>query len=87
MAIYTYNWTKDNIDKLIMNCSKLGQWLSVRSCFLNSVTSQKLGLFHNQAITQKTFVRYVLLLIILQEVLSSKLQEVLSMGPASASPF
>ncbi|RZC33025.1 SZT2-like, partial [Asbolus verrucosus] len=55
IVIYTYNWARDNIDKLISNCSKLGQWLSMRSCFLNSVTSQKLGLFHNQAITQKSF--------------------------------
>ncbi|KAJ3640250.1 hypothetical protein Zmor_003559 [Zophobas morio] len=55
ILIYTYNWARDNIEKLISNCTKLGQWLSMRSCFLNSVTSQKLGLFHNQAIIQKNF--------------------------------
>ncbi|KAH0819001.1 hypothetical protein GEV33_003789 [Tenebrio molitor] len=55
ILIYTYNWARDNIDKLISNCTKLGQWLSMRSCFLNSVTSQKLGLFHNQALIQKNF--------------------------------
>ncbi|XP_008200755.1 KICSTOR complex protein SZT2 isoform X3 [Tribolium castaneum] len=55
ILIYTYNWARDNIEKLVSNCSKLGQWLSMRSCFLNSVSAQKLGLFHNQALVQKGF--------------------------------
>ncbi|KAG5885699.1 hypothetical protein JTB14_002313 [Gonioctena quinquepunctata] len=53
IIVYTYNWTKDNIDKLNTSCTNLGSWLCVRSCFLNSVTSQKLGLFHNQSLTRK----------------------------------
>ncbi|KAJ8923504.1 hypothetical protein NQ315_010082 [Exocentrus adspersus] len=55
IIVFTYNWAKDSIDKLISNCSNLGLWLCVRSCFLNSVTSQKLGLFHNQPLTRKCF--------------------------------
>ncbi|XP_018578793.1 KICSTOR complex protein SZT2 isoform X1 [Anoplophora glabripennis] len=55
IIVFTYNWAKDSIDKLISSCSNLGQWLCVRSCFLNSVTSQKLGLFHNQPLTRKCF--------------------------------
>ncbi|XP_056646993.1 KICSTOR complex protein SZT2-like isoform X1 [Diorhabda sublineata] len=55
IVIYTYNWAKENIDKLYNSCSNLGLWLCVRSCFLNSVISQKLGLFHNQSLTRKLF--------------------------------
>ncbi|KAJ8966989.1 hypothetical protein NQ317_011189 [Molorchus minor] len=55
IVVYMYNWAKDNIDKLISNCSNLGLWLCVRSCFLNSITSQKLGLFHNQPLIRKCF--------------------------------
>ncbi|CAH1153732.1 unnamed protein product [Phaedon cochleariae] len=55
IIIYTYNWTNENIDKLTTSCANLGLWLCVRSCFLNSVISQKLGLFHNQPLTRKIF--------------------------------
>lgn len=55
IIIYTYNWTKEKIDKLVSNCTNLGLWLSVRSCFLNSLTAQKLGLFHNQYLARKNF--------------------------------
>ncbi|CAH1982614.1 unnamed protein product [Acanthoscelides obtectus] len=55
IIIYTYNWVKDNVDKLINNCTNLGYWLNVRSSFINSVTSQKLGIFHNQPLTRKVF--------------------------------
>ncbi|KAF7281911.1 hypothetical protein GWI33_004033 [Rhynchophorus ferrugineus] len=55
ILIYTYNWAKDSIDKLDQKCRNLANWLSVRSCYLNSVISQKLGLFHNQPLTRKCF--------------------------------
>ncbi|VEN57127.1 unnamed protein product, partial [Callosobruchus maculatus] len=55
IIIYTYNWVKDNVDKLINNCTNLGYWLNVRSSFINSVTSQKLGIFYNQPLTRKVF--------------------------------
>lgn len=55
ILIYAYNWTKEKFDKLIANCGNLSQWLSVRSCFLQSVTAQKLGIFQNQALTRKSF--------------------------------
>ncbi|XP_030748432.1 LOW QUALITY PROTEIN: KICSTOR complex protein SZT2-like [Sitophilus oryzae] len=55
ISIYTYNWAKDNVDKLVNHCENLASWLSVRSCYLNSVTLQKLGLFHNQPLTRKCF--------------------------------
>ncbi|CAG9855485.1 unnamed protein product [Phyllotreta striolata] len=57
IIIYAYNWAKDNIDKLCTSCNNLGSWLCVRSCFLNSVTSQKLGLFHNQPLIRKIFMK------------------------------
>ncbi|KAL1492858.1 hypothetical protein ABEB36_011037 [Hypothenemus hampei] len=56
IVIYAYNWAKENIEKLIQNCLNLTQWLTVRSCFLNSTISQKLGLFYNQPLTRKCFV-------------------------------
>ncbi|XP_066247487.1 KICSTOR complex protein SZT2-like [Euwallacea similis] len=55
ITIYTYNWAKENIDKLTKNCMNLAQWLALRSCFVNSATSQKLGLFYNQPLTRKCF--------------------------------
>ncbi|CAG9828371.1 unnamed protein product [Diabrotica balteata] len=55
ILIYTYNWAKEIIDKLYTSCSNLGSWLCVRSCLLNSITSQKLGIFHNQPLTRKVF--------------------------------
>ncbi|CAH0562057.1 unnamed protein product [Brassicogethes aeneus] len=55
IVIFTYNWARDNVEKLNSNCNNLTLWLSVRSCFLNSITSQKLGLFHNQPLTRKCF--------------------------------
>nr|XP_023016879.1 KICSTOR complex protein SZT2-like [Leptinotarsa decemlineata] len=54
IIMYAYNWAKDHIDKLNANCTNLGSWLCVRSCFLNSVISQKLGIFHNQPLTRKS---------------------------------
>nr|CAH7745695.1 unnamed protein product [Callosobruchus chinensis] len=55
IIIYTYNWIKDNVDKLMNNCTNLGYWLNVRSSFINSVTSQKLGIFYNQPLTRKVY--------------------------------
>lgn len=55
VTFYSYNWTKDNIEKLISDITNLGSWLCVRSCFLNSVTLQKMGLFHNQPLTRKCY--------------------------------
>ncbi|XP_050313415.1 KICSTOR complex protein SZT2-like [Anthonomus grandis grandis] len=55
IIIYTYNWAKENVEKLVKHCSNLVQWLTLRSCFLNSGISQKLGLFFNQSLTRKCF--------------------------------
>lgn len=56
IAILTYNWSKENVDKLIEFGKNIGFWLSVRAGVLNSVIAQKLGLFYNQAATRKTLV-------------------------------
>ncbi|XP_048517774.1 KICSTOR complex protein SZT2 isoform X3 [Dendroctonus ponderosae] len=55
IVIYTYNWAKEHMDKLIQNCMNLSQWLTLRSCFMNSAVAQKLGLFYNQPLTRKCF--------------------------------
>ncbi|CAG9759252.1 unnamed protein product [Ceutorhynchus assimilis] len=54
-VIYTYNWPKENVDKLHKQCTNLNQWLTLRSCYANSAISQKLGLFYNQPLTRKCF--------------------------------
>lgn len=56
ITILTYNWSKDNIDKLIDQGTNIGMWLSVRAGVLNSVIAQKLGLFYNQAAARTTLV-------------------------------
>lgn len=57
IILYTYNWSKDNVDKLTEHGKNVGLWLSVRANLLNSITTQKLGLFYNQAISRKSIVR------------------------------
>ncbi|KAF5294731.1 hypothetical protein FQA39_LY00215 [Lamprigera yunnana] len=52
--LYTYNWSKDNINKLIDLGEHIGLWLSVRAAVLNSITAQKLGIFYNQALTRNS---------------------------------
>lgn len=54
VVIYTYNWSKDTTDKLIEQSSNLGLWLTMRGGLLSSMTSQKLGLFHDQIISRKS---------------------------------
>ncbi|GJQ67112.1 hypothetical protein Trydic_g21981 [Trypoxylus dichotomus] len=54
IIIYTYNWSKDNMDKLIEQGTNLGLWLTLRGGLLSSMTSQKLGLFHDQVISRKS---------------------------------
>lgn len=61
IIIYTYNWSKDNVDKLLDYSTNLGMWLSVRASFLNSVIAQKIGLFHNQPMTRKEFVSEIMI--------------------------
>lgn len=56
IVIYTYNWSKDNMDKLIELGTNLGLWLTLRGALLTSMTSQKLGLFHDQVISRKSLV-------------------------------
>ncbi|KAK4871539.1 hypothetical protein RN001_015663 [Aquatica leii] len=54
ISLYTYNWSKDNVNKLIDFGTNLGLWLSVRAAVLNSITAQKLGIFYNQALTRSS---------------------------------
>lgn len=58
VILYTYNWSKDNVDKLVELASNIGLWLSVRASVSNSVTAQKLGIFYNQAITRTNLVYF-----------------------------
>ncbi|KAF5284426.1 hypothetical protein FQR65_LT13560 [Abscondita terminalis] len=54
ISVYTYNWSKDNANKLIDFGTNLGLWLSVRAAVLNSIVAQKLGIFYNQALTRSS---------------------------------
>ncbi|XP_025829072.1 KICSTOR complex protein SZT2-like [Agrilus planipennis] len=54
IVLYTYNWPKDNVDKLTEYINHFGMWLNMRAGILASVTAQKLGLFHNQVLSRKT---------------------------------
>lgn len=56
VILYTYNWSKDRVDKLMIQSNSLGMWMSARSSVLNSVVAQKLGLFQNQAVTRKSMI-------------------------------
>lgn len=54
MTFYTYNWSKERVDKLMIQCNNLGMWLDARASLLSSIVSQKQGLFHNQLTVRKT---------------------------------
>lgn len=54
ILLYTYNWSKDNVDKLLEYGNNVGLWLSFRASLQHSITAQKCGLFTNQAISRKS---------------------------------
>lgn len=53
ILIYMYNWSKERVDKLIVQTNNLGLWLSARTSVLNSIVAQKHGLFQNQMLSRK----------------------------------
>lgn len=53
LLIYMYNWSKERVDKLIVQTNNLGLWLSARTSVLNSIVAQKKGVFQNQMLTRK----------------------------------
>lgn len=53
LILYTYNWSKERVDKLMVQSNSLGLWMSARSSVLNSIVCQKLGLFQNQPVSRK----------------------------------
>lgn len=57
MTFYMYNWSKERVDKLIIQCNNMGMWLGARASLLSSVVSQKRGLFHNQLTARRSKVR------------------------------
>jgi hypothetical protein len=48
ISLYSYNCSRDCIEKLMKQVNNLGHWFSARSALNMSIISQKLGLFHNQ---------------------------------------
>ncbi|KAK5639276.1 hypothetical protein RI129_011768 [Pyrocoelia pectoralis] len=52
ISFYTYNWSKDSINKLVDMGRNVGLWLSTRAAVLSSITAQKLGIFYNQTLTR-----------------------------------
>ncbi|XP_063220375.1 KICSTOR complex protein SZT2-like isoform X2 [Bacillus rossius redtenbacheri] len=53
ILVYVYNWSKERVDSLVNQTTALGHWLSARTCLLMSISSQKLGIFHNQEMVTK----------------------------------
>lgn len=54
LVLYMYNWSKERVDKLMIQGNSLGLWMSARSTVLNSIVAQKMGLFQNQAVSRKS---------------------------------
>lgn len=51
--LYSYNCSRDIVERLSKQVSQLGQWFSARSALSMSVVTQKLGLFHHQPFYRK----------------------------------
>ncbi|CAH1774976.1 unnamed protein product [Owenia fusiformis] len=48
LELYSYNWATDMAKTLASKFYRLVQWHKARSYLLNSIVSQKMGLFHHQ---------------------------------------
>ncbi|CAL8090378.1 unnamed protein product [Calicophoron daubneyi] len=47
ITLYTYNWSKEEVERLAHRLTTLTEWQNRRQQLLSSLSSQKLGLFHN----------------------------------------
>ncbi|XP_052100492.1 KICSTOR complex protein SZT2-like isoform X3 [Mytilus californianus] len=54
LCLYTYNWAGDLNKILVSNVMKLVKWNNNRNTLLNSIISQKMGLFHHCGFSQSS---------------------------------
>ena len=55
ISLYSYNCSRDIIERLHKQINQLGHWFNARSAMSMTIVTQKLGLKHNQAFyRQKT---------------------------------
>lgn len=47
LTLYTYNWAGDSTGSLSKSTTRLVQWQNARFSLLQSVITQKMGLFHH----------------------------------------
>lgn len=52
LTLYLYNWSVDLANNIVKLLTQLVEWHNMRSLFLNSIVSQKLGLYHSQPIIE-----------------------------------
>ncbi|CAH8491790.1 unnamed protein product [Dicrocoelium dendriticum] len=47
VTVYTYNWSREEVERLAHRCTALADWYNNRVKLLSTLSAQKLGLFHN----------------------------------------
>ncbi len=53
ITLYLYNWSNEYLTNICKNLSNIISWHNSRGSFLQSVISQKAGIFHNQPFKRK----------------------------------